>query len=149
MSDLFLTLDLQAKNILLRIQDQTVLRDAEEAEIKYPSASKVTEEATIFATRDLPGPLRRWIGGKSEPVLCDFGEARTGNVSYTELIQPAVYRSPEVFLHLPWGTPVDIWNLGSMVRLLITIFSSYSHPTNIAMEPCLRSTPLLTERCDR
>jgi len=124
--------DLQAKNILLRIQDQTVLRDAEEAEIKYPSASKVTEEATIFATRDLPGPLRRWIGGKSEPVLCDFGEARTGNVSYTELIQPAVYRSPEVFFAPP---------VGYTCRYLECRF--------YAMDPCLRSTPLLTERCDR
>jgi serine/threonine-protein kinase SRPK3 len=116
-------------NILLRIEDQTVLKDGEEEEIKHPSSRKVTEEATIFETRDLPGPLRRWIGGKSEPVLCDFGEARTGNVSYTEHIQPAVYRAPEVFLHLPWGTPVDIWNLGSMVRLFIIIFPSYSHPS--------------------
>ena len=35
-----LTLDLQAKNILLRIQDQTVLKDGEEAEITYPSSRK-------------------------------------------------------------------------------------------------------------
>ena len=50
---------------------------------------------------------------KSGPVLCDFGEAQTGEDSYTEHIQPAVYRAPEVFLHLPWGTPVDIWNLAA------------------------------------
>ena len=110
-----LALDLQPKNILLRIHDQTVLKDGEEAEIKRPSSRKFTEQTAIFETRDLPGPLRRWINGNSAPVLCDFGEARTGKRSYTEYIQPAVYRAPEIFLHLPWSTPADIWNFGCMV----------------------------------
>ena len=104
-----MTLDLQASNILLRIEDETVLKDGEEAEIKGPSAKKITGKSVVFETRDLPGPLRRWIGAKkSGPVLCDFGKARTGKDSYTEHIQPAAFRAPEVFLHLPWGTPVDI-----------------------------------------
>ncbi|KAF8166033.1 kinase-like domain-containing protein [Crassisporium funariophilum] len=107
--------DLQASNILLRIQDEIVLKDGEEAEIESPSSRKITGQSVVFETRDHPGSLRRWIGNKSGPVLCDFGEARTGKDSHTGLIQPAVYRAPEVFLHLPWGTPVDIWNLGCMV----------------------------------
>ena len=112
-----MTLDLQALNILLRIEDETVLKDAEEAEIEDPSPRKITEEeSVVFEGRALPGPLRRWIGAKSSPVLCDFGEARTGKDSYAEHTQPALYRAPEVFLHLPWGTPVDIWNPGCMVR---------------------------------
>jgi serine/threonine-protein kinase SRPK3 len=114
-----LSLDLQASNILLRIDDETVLKDGEEAEIQGPSARKITGESVVFETRDFPGTVRRWIGGKSGPVLCDFGEARTGKKSYTEHIQPVAYRAPEVFLHLPWGTPVDIWNLGCMVRVVI------------------------------
>jgi serine/threonine-protein kinase SRPK3 len=114
-----LTLDLQPSNILLHIHDETVLKDGEEAEIEHPSARKIIGETVVFETRDLPGPVRRWLGGKSRPVLCDFGEARTGKDSYTEHIQPAVYRAPEVFLHLPWSTPVDIWNLGCMVRVVI------------------------------
>ena len=126
-SDSPLAVDLQAKNFLLRIEDPTVLKDGEEAEIEHPSSRKITEQA-IFETRDLPGPLRRWIGGKSGLVLCDFGEARTGKDSYTEHVQPAVYRAPEVFLHLPWATPVDIWNFGSMVGRLI-IVSPRSHPS--------------------
>jgi len=112
------SLDIQPKNILLRIADPTVLKDAEEAEIKEPSARKTTEQTVIFETRDLPGPVERWIWSGSRPVLCDFGEARTGKDSYTDLIQPAVYRAPEVFLHLPWGMRVDIWNFGCMVGLV-------------------------------
>lgn len=118
-----MTLDLQASNILLRINDEIVLKDGEEAEIASPSSRKITEQSVVFETRDHPGSLRRWIGGKSGPVLCDFGEARTGKDSHTGLIQPAVYRAPEVFLHLPWGTPVDIWNFGCMVRAVIIVSS--------------------------
>ncbi|KAF8891452.1 kinase-like domain-containing protein [Gymnopilus junonius] len=97
--------DLQANNILLRIQDEIVFKDGEEAEIEHPSARKFISQgqeqrqSVIFETRSHPGSLRRWIGLKSGPILCDFGEARTGKESYTELIQPASYRAPEVFLH--------------------------------------------------
>ncbi|KDR84397.1 hypothetical protein GALMADRAFT_237246, partial [Galerina marginata CBS 339.88] len=107
--------DLQAKNILLRIEDKTVLREGEEEEIKFPSPRKITGQSAIFAMKELPGSVHRWIGLKSVPVLCDFGEARTGKNTYTEFIQPAVYRAPEVFLQLPWNTSVDIWNLGCML----------------------------------
>ncbi|TDL14491.1 kinase-like protein [Rickenella mellea] len=83
-------------------------------------------------TRDHPGSLRRWIGTKSGPVLCDFGEARTGKILHRGLIQPAVYRAPEVFLHLPWGTPVDIWNLGCMVWGFM--FGRHLFPRSIASD---------------
>jgi serine/threonine-protein kinase SRPK3 len=141
-SDSPLALDLQAKNILLRIDDPTVLKDAEEAEIEQPSPRKITEQTIIFETSDLPGPLRRWIGEASRPVICDFGEARTGKDSYTGLIQPAVYRAPEAFLHLPWGRPVDIWNFGCMVRLII-ISSFLAFSVHIGMGPYVRPAPLL------
>ena len=115
-----LSLDLQPRNILLRIKDLTVLKEAEEAEIEQPSPRKLTEQTIIFEARDSSWSVDRWIGSGSRPVLCDFGEARTGKGSYTELIQPVVYRAPEVFLHLPWGARVDIWNFGCVVRLVIT-----------------------------
>ncbi len=141
-SDSLLSLDLQPKNILLRIGDPTVLKDAEEAEIEEPSSRKITEQTIIFETRDLPGPLDRWIWSGSRPVLCDFGEARTGKDSYTELIQPAFYRAPEVFLHLPWGTRVDIWNFSCMVGLVIASpFLTVSF-VDIGMGPHIRSTAL-------
>ncbi|KAG6871840.1 hypothetical protein C0995_015879 [Termitomyces sp. Mi166 len=110
--------DLQPKNILLRIGDRSVLKDMEENEIKNPSARKVTDQTAVFETSLYPGPVRRWIGEKSLPVLCDFGEARMKEKFYTGLIQPAVFRAPEVFLQIPWGTPVDIWSFGCMVRFI-------------------------------
>ena len=54
------------------------LKDSEREGNEGPSASK-------FESRDIPGPLRRWIGAKSGPVLCDF--AREGKDLYTEYIQ--------------------------------------------------------------
>ncbi|KAI0795995.1 kinase-like domain-containing protein [Abortiporus biennis] len=108
--------DLQKTDILLRIQNPQVLKDAEEFEFTHPSARKVTSQATIVKSyTDLPGEVEDWIGEQSLPTLCDFGEARTGQDSYTGLIQPASFRAPEVFLRLPWSTPVDIWSLGCTI----------------------------------
>ena len=102
-----MTLDLQASNILLRIEDETFLKDCEEAKIESFSARKIIGKSAVFETRDFPGPLRRWIGAKSGPVLCDFGEARswkyTYNLPITEHIQPAVYLSARGFLAPPVG----------------------------------------------
>ncbi|KAF8891447.1 kinase-like domain-containing protein [Gymnopilus junonius] len=125
--------DLQANSILLHVQDEIVLKDAEEAEIEHPSArksigqkrdhgqgqSQPQPQSVVFQTTEHPSPLGRWIGGKSGPVLCDFGEARIGKQSYTELIQPAADRAPEVFLHIPWGSAVDIWSFGCTIWNLL------------------------------
>ena len=103
-------------------------------EIEDPSTRKITGSSVVFESRDLPGPICCWIGVKSKPVLCDFGEARTGKDSYTEHIQLAVYRALEVFLHLPWGTPVDIWSLGCMVCVVI-ISLLLTSVIDIGMDP--------------
>jgi len=104
--------DIQARNIILRIQDLDVLNETEESEFNQPSARKISAETTVFASREIPGLLVRWLGDKSSPVLCDFGEARTSRSSHTGLIQPAPFRAPEVSLQIPWSEPVDVWNLG-------------------------------------
>lgn len=116
--------DLQVKNILLRIQDKTVLKDTEEDELKTPRVRKITDQTVVFETKDMVRPVSRWLGGKSHPALCDYGEARTGKTSYEGDIQPPTYRAPEVFLHIPWDTRADIWNYGCMVRLRKVIFSN-------------------------
>ncbi|KAG6894571.1 hypothetical protein C0992_005552 [Termitomyces sp. T32_za158] len=123
--------DLQTRNILLRIHDETLLEMSEEDEMKNPSRRKVSERTTVFEAKDYPGPLSRWVGTHSGPVLCDFGEARTGGKSYTGLIQPAPYRAPEVLLHLPWGTPVDIWNFGCMIWNSIFPTQLFSRTNNL------------------
>lgn len=86
--------DIQESNILLGLEDENVLSDMEKAELKLPSSRKITENTVIFKTRHPPGGLKRWVSDRSKPVLCDFGEVRTGQSSYTEFIQPAPYRAP-------------------------------------------------------
>lgn len=48
-------------------------------------------------------------------VLSDFGSA--GDQRRNHDAQPNVYRSPEGMLKTEWSYPVDIWNVGVMVRL--------------------------------
>jgi serine/threonine protein kinase len=75
-----------------------------------PSPRKVYKHHTIYSSRvvDLPTP--------SIPVLCDFGEARFGKESYGEHAMPDLYRAPEILLRIEWGTGIDIWALGLVVR---------------------------------
>lgn len=48
------------------------------------------------------------------PILTDFGEARLGDM-HEGLIQPDIYRAPEVILGMSWTSKVDIWNVGVLV----------------------------------
>lgn len=49
-------------------------------------------------------------------VLGDFGTAVNGDQVWTVDAQPEVFRSPEVMLKMKWAYPIDIWNVGCMVR---------------------------------
>ena len=88
----------------------SVLKDFETAEDKSPSPRKLVSDGAIFMTREF-----RHIDTPGEPVLCDFGEARYGSERHTELIQPHLYRAPEVIFDIPWSYSVDIWMVGVMV----------------------------------
>lgn len=88
-----------------------------------PSLMKITEHGPVYKSRDelvVPSPL-------GNPILCDFGEARFGKSTYTDLIQPLQYRAPEVLLRIPWDQKADIWNLGHLVRLLFRILKLIYH----------------------
>lgn len=60
--------------------------------------------------------------GYGVPLLADFGEARLGD-EHEGLIQPDIYRAPEVILGSRWTAKVDIWNVGVMVDALHLIHS--------------------------
>jgi serine/threonine protein kinase len=109
---LTLLVDLQAGNVHLRIRDTSILEDFEEQELTDPSPRKRIGQSFIFKSRDLA-----WDQDPGHPILCDFGEARYGKISYTDPIQPSAYRSPEVMFGIPWKSSVDIWNVGVMVRI--------------------------------
>lgn len=93
-----------------------MLADFARAEAREPSPRKEVDKArTIYASRQFRPPAV----GKSFglPILCDLGEARIGSTHESgPFVQPHVYRAPEVIFEMPWGSPVDIWNVGALVR---------------------------------
>jgi serine/threonine-protein kinase SRPK3 len=101
---------LQEKNILPGVEDQSTLDDFEKAEHESPIPRKIDGDCVVYETRILDN-----IKNPRRPVLTDFGEARFGQNTYTNTIQSAQYRSPEVVLQIPWDHRVDIWNVGVMV----------------------------------
>ncbi|PKX91187.1 kinase-like protein, partial [Aspergillus novofumigatus IBT 16806] len=95
------------KNIMMGIEDTTILADFEEREKSNPSPQKIIGNRVIYVSRKL-----RKTKQHGRPILCDFGQARYGSNTYTRDIQPYIYRTPEVVLRMPWYEKVDIWNVG-------------------------------------
>ncbi|KAK4974693.1 hypothetical protein LTR28_010432 [Elasticomyces elasticus] len=95
---------IKASNIMLTINDDTILQDFEKAEMENPSDRKVYHDRTIYTSRQFRRPTVYGL-----PTLCDFGEARFGPVQEPTVIQPEAYRAPEVVLEMPWS--YSIWNL--------------------------------------
>jgi serine/threonine protein kinase len=103
---------------MLDVTDETILSDFEKAEAEDPSPSKVIDDTrTIYASRKLRLPTADLWG---QPVLCDFGEARIGE-SHSGLIQPELYRAPEVLFEMDWGIKVDIWSVATLVNLQVNL----------------------------
>ncbi|MCJ1259976.1 hypothetical protein MMC24_007816 [Lignoscripta atroalba] len=105
--------DIKLSNLMLTIQDKSILTNFEEAERKSPCPRKVvSDERTIYASRDFRHPKNHAWG---HPVLCDFGEARIGGSYSYEEIQPDVYKAPEIIMQTNWSHRVDIWNTACVV----------------------------------
>ncbi|KAI9926013.1 hypothetical protein MW887_004472 [Aspergillus wentii] len=94
--------DIQPNNILLGIDDESILLDMQEDEISNPAPRKQLSDRTVYATRAMP-----LTGG--EPILADLGEARIAEGKKTGLIMPDVYRAPEVMLGMDWDSKA--WTL--------------------------------------
>jgi serine/threonine protein kinase len=103
----FLTPDLSPNNILLGINDTSVLSDMEHAELNSPSPRKIYPDRTIY--RSQPMPIT-----DGHMVICDFGAARIGDKHWGD-VMPGVYRAPEVILGMEWDCKIDIWSVGVMV----------------------------------
>lgn len=115
-----LLVDLQPDNFLFHVSEDSIFRQFEQEELQNPSARKVDLEGnrTVYEARSLQRP--RKVG---HTVLCDFGEARFGQETYSDDIQPFAYRAPEVILQVPWSYSVDIWNAGLAVS--ITLYNTH------------------------
>ncbi|KAL8856069.1 MAG: hypothetical protein Q9178_007325 [Gyalolechia marmorata] len=104
--------DISAWNILLGINDRSIIQKFIKAEQEQPSSRKVVNGYTVYASRAFDSPSAESIG---LPLLSDFGAAVLGDVHHDQDVQPNVYRSPEVCLQAPWSYSIDIWNLGCLI----------------------------------
>ncbi|MCJ1466514.1 hypothetical protein MMC07_005133 [Pseudocyphellaria aurata] len=100
--------DVKATNIMLSIGDESMLNDFAKAEQDDPTPGKIINaNRTIYCSRKFRFPKEALWG---VPVLCDFGESRIGETHHG-IIQPEVYRAPEVLFEMGWSYSVDIWNI--------------------------------------
>jgi len=107
---LIFVIDISAGNILIALEDDSVVEAFTKAELEKPSARKTVDGMPVYASRLFSMPKEF-----GEITLSDFGSAVRGDEKRVHNAQPDFYRSPEVLLKAEWSYPVDIWNVGTMV----------------------------------
>lgn len=100
--------DLQPKNILLGVLDNSCFARFERDELDHPMPRKELPSRTVYVSR--PMPL-----SKGAPLLCDFSETRFETSSNVDVVMPDLYRAPEVVLGMPWSYPIDLWAIAMTV----------------------------------
>jgi len=104
--------DLKPDNIMVKIEDPTILeRDARD-EYCNPLPQKVIDGRTIYLSRNNYGPFSVPAGIVQ---ITDFGFSVSGTRPHSGCIQAEVYRAPEVVLDAGYTYSADIWSLGVMV----------------------------------
>lgn len=93
--------------------DPLLFDEWDRLETEDPTPRKVVDDRTIYRSR-LFKPKPGWKAW-GLPILADFGTARITEGEQEGLIQPFIYRAPEVVLGMKWSEKVDIWNLGVLV----------------------------------
>lgn len=63
--------------------------------------------------------------GSSSIKVIDFGSSCYSHQRVYTYIQSRFYRSPEVILGLPYGTPIDMWSLGNPPHS--SLLTSWAH----------------------
>ena len=99
---------------MIGTRDNSIFSDWEKSEKENPSSRKFLDGRTIYESQ--PFRSANALSKFGLPLLSDFGEARIGEV-HTGLIQPELYRAPEVVLKMEWTSKVDIWNVGTLVSI--------------------------------
>jgi serine/threonine-protein kinase SRPK3 len=102
------------------IEDDSVFEEFENMEMNNPSPRKEVDGRLIYVSRALAIPKKFGL-----PVLCDLGNAMSGEEEHLEDVQPDIYRAPEIILEVPWSYPIDIWNAGCMVRTSSESFTKF------------------------
>ncbi|PYI05498.1 kinase-like protein [Aspergillus sclerotiicarbonarius CBS 121057] len=105
--------DIQAKNIIIGSENDGIWGEWDEMEQREPSPRKRHGSYTVYKSRLFQG--KKGWRGFGMPLLSDFGEARLRDDPHDGLIQPDIYRAPEVVLGMRWTEKVDIWNVGVLI----------------------------------
>ncbi|CAP92889.1 hypothetical protein E8E15_003667 [Penicillium rubens] len=99
--------DIKGDNIFQEIGDKTRLDRYVQAEMENPSPRKFADDYPIYRSRPLEPASELGI-----LQLGDFGASAQGDQPRNgKILQPGLYRSPEVVLKKEWNYPVDVWNL--------------------------------------
>jgi len=113
-SSLTTIVDLKLSNIMFGVEDESVFKAYEEAEMSNPSRSKtISKVRKLYASRPFRKPHNHAYGS---PILCDFGEARIGTDHAHVDIQPEIYKAPEILMETGWTHSADVWNVACLVR---------------------------------
>ncbi|KAL1123993.1 hypothetical protein AAG570_001763, partial [Ranatra chinensis] len=75
--------------------------------------------------------------GSSSIKVIDFGSSCYSDQRVYTYIQSRFYRSPEVILGLPYGTPIDMWSLGCILAELYTGFPLFPGENEVEQLACI------------
>ncbi|EEH04793.1 protein kinase [Histoplasma capsulatum G186AR] len=105
--------DLKPDNIMVKLEDPSLLEEAAADEFKNPLPQKVYPDGrTIYLARNNYGPPRSTTGIIR---IVDFDQSVRGDKPNSGCIQAEVYRPPEVILDAGYSYSADIWSLGVML----------------------------------
>ncbi|PWY82057.1 kinase-like protein [Aspergillus heteromorphus CBS 117.55] len=105
--------DISPQNVLIKLEDDSVLKDIEKQESQNPSTPVISQGVPIYHS------LATMLELSGLPVLTDFGQMRPSEPANRDWWMSDLYRAPEVLLQLPWSFPVDIWSIGVMILELL------------------------------
>lgn len=75
--------------------------------------------------------------GSSLIKVIDFGSSCYSNQRVYTYIQSRFYRSPEVILGLPYGTPIDMWSFGCILAELYTGYPLFPGENEVEQLACI------------
>lgn len=115
--------DLKPDNILLGIENQTVIEDMVNHEADEPTPRKMEGSRAIYLSRNFGDPQ----SPPGRPKIADFGLAVRGDVPqlHNHPIQADLFQAPEAILRAGWTYSVDMWNLGVMVSVPLAPLQFY------------------------
>lgn len=101
---------------MLTIADETLLGDFETAEKTGPIADKKLSITPVYDLRlpETQATTTQLPPYGANPSSVTLDKARIGT-SHKGLVQPELYRAPEVRFDMEWSSSLDIWNVACLL----------------------------------